>query len=358
MSSAFPDNDPHRLPDPESSRASTAPGGGAKILVYLLFLLAVVATIIMFFVDNDAWQKIAVVAALWAAFIGAVLVSRYSGQLSEEKARTRELEARSAAAIDNERARSKARELELERNYNDRVQEGRDETIASIREELAALRLQLSELSGLDLSEEQVSVRARAERIIELERTVQRAEETAATPSEQPEQPATRHRSPSPQQPQTPSDPSDGHRGGRRGAFATGSFTAVNWSGVDAEATTQLPLVVDNNPLNGADNGEVTPAQPQQDGDTGYAGVHERGGYGRQPAPSTEDWTPRAPQDADQDADQAPQGRGHAAPAEESGHHRRAAAQEEEPKGRRRADDGTSGVTVAELMAQLKKNSR
>jgi hypothetical protein len=182
MSSAFPDNDPHRLPDPESSRASTAPGGGAKILVYLLFLLAVVATIIMFFVDNDAWQKIAVVAALWAAFIGAVLVSRYSGQLSEEKARTRELEARSAAAIDNERARSKARELELERNYNDRVQEGRDETIASIREELAALRLQLSELSGLDLSEEQVSVRARAERIIELERTVQRAEETAATP--------------------------------------------------------------------------------------------------------------------------------------------------------------------------------
>lgn len=364
MSSAFPDNDPHRLPDPESSRGSTPPGSGAKILVYLLFLLAVVATVIMFFVDNDAWQKIAVIAALWAAFIGAVLVSRFSGQLGEEKARNRELEARSAGALDSERARSRARELELQRDYNDRVQEGRDETLASIREELAALRLQLSELSGLDLSEEQVSVRARAERIVELERTVQRAEEQAApdAPADRSAQAAQSGRSEqdspasasSAQDSATSREPSfSGHRGGRQGGFATGSFTAVNWSGTDSEATTQIPLVVSENPLGAADpaEGTTTDSAPQNGTTTGSdrQGSHERSAErsaSRQqspsPSPSPTGWEPRVPD-----------------PEPESGHHRRAAAPEEEEKrGRRRADEGTSGVTVAELMAQLKKNSQ
>lgn len=331
MSSAFPDHDPHRLPDPESSRASTPPGNGAKILVYLLFLLAVIATVIMFFVDNDAWQKIAVIAALWAAFIGAVLVSRYSGQLGEEKARNRELEARSAGALDSERARSRARELELERNYNDRVQEGRDETIASIREELAALRLQLSELSGLDLSEEQVSVRARAERIVELERTVQRAEDKAAEPTtdDSSDTSASSETSPS----------VEGHRGGRQGGFATGSFTAVNWSGADSEATTQIPLVVSENPLGGSNGTNGTAGT---DSTTAGTGVHERPAG---PSPSTNGWEPRVP-----DA---------GAQAPEPGHHRRPATPDEgESRGRRRADDSAAGVTVAELMAQLKKNSK
>lgn len=337
MSSAFPDHDPHRLPDPESSRASTPPGNGAKILVYLLFLLAVIATVIMFFVDNDAWQKIAVIAALWAAFIGAVLVSRYSGQLGEEKARNRELEARSAGALDSERARSRARELELERNYNDRVQEGRDETIASIREELAALRLQLSELSGLDLSEEQVSVRARAERIVELERTVQRAEDKAAEPTTDDSSDTSASSASSETSPSV-----EGHRGGRQGGFATGSFTAVNWSGADSEATTQIPLVVSENPLGGSNGTNSTSST------TAGTGVHERPAG---PSPSTNGWEPRVP-----DAGAAP-----AAPAgqPEPGHHRRPVSPDEgEPRGRRRADDSAAGVTVAELMAQLKKNSK
>ena len=340
MSSAFPDHDPHHLPDPESSRASTPPGNGAKILVYLLFLLAVIATVIMFFVDNDAWQKIAVIAALWAAFIGAVLVSRYSGQLGEEKARNRELEARSAGALDSERARSRARELELERNYNDRVQEGRDETIASIREELAALRLQLSELSGLDLSEEQVSVRARAERIVELERTVQRAEEKAAEPAT--DDPAETSATSSTSASSASSPSTEGHRGGRQGGFATGSFTAVNWSGADSEATTQIPLVVSENPLGGTGSVTGTDSGDAADSSTG---VHERPAG---PSPSTNGWEPRVP---DAGAGQAGQ--------PEPGHHRRPVNPDEgETRGRRRADDSAAGVTVAELMAQLKKNSK
>ncbi|WP_414122463.1 DUF6779 domain-containing protein [Corynebacterium nuruki] len=342
MSSAFPDHDPHRLPDPESSRASTPPGNGAKILVYLLFLLAVIATVIMFFVDNDAWQKIAVIAALWAAFIGAVLVSRYSGQLGEEKARNRELEARSAGALDSERARSRARELELERNYNDRVQEGRDETIASIREELAALRLQLSELSGLDLSEEQVSVRARAERIVELERTVQRAEDKAAEPTTDDSSDTSVSSETSPSV--------EGHRGGRQGGFATGSFTAVNWSGADSEATTQIPLVVSENPLGGSNGTNGTTGT---DSTTAGTGVHERPAG---PSPSTNGWEPRVP-DAGAQAGKA--GKAGQAAQPEPGHHRRPATPDEgESRGRRRADDSAAGVTVAELMAQLKKNSK
>ena len=84
MSSAYVPDDSHRLPDPSSRSASRTPGGGLKILMYLVFVLALAATIIMFFVDSEVWLTVAVITSLWAAFFGAILVSRYSGILSEE----------------------------------------------------------------------------------------------------------------------------------------------------------------------------------------------------------------------------------------------------------------------------------
>ncbi|WP_291476247.1 DUF6779 domain-containing protein [Corynebacterium sp.] len=382
MSSAYPSPDPHRLPDPSSARPTRAPGGVSKLLMYFLFVLALFATVIMFFVDSDVWMNIAVIAALWAAFIGAVLVSRYSGALGEESSRNRERDARRVAELDAERAEHRRREAELEKSYADRGDTGRDETLESIRLELAALREQLSDLSGLDLTEDQVAVRARAERIIELERhsTPPTAANTAKaggtdTSSDASGRSPFASRSPfQREQEESEAAPETGrthqapesHQGGRRGGFATGTFSAVNWSGTDSEETSMLPLVVDTRDSRYSDAGESAP-EP----------VTEK--------PAERTWAPRQPEKAAPEATAAeaaeaaeaepeesapsftaPTAGHHEAPEEEIGHHRRRRAESpavtEDSHGRRRADerpeDGNSSVTVAQLMAQLKKNAK
>lgn len=330
--------------------------------MYFLFVLALFATVIMFFVDNDVWMNIAVIAALWAAFIGAVLVSRYSGALGEESSRNRERDARRVAELDAERADHRRREAELEKSYADRGDTGRDETLESIRLELLALREQLSDLSGLDLTEDQVSVRARAERIIELERhsAAPKSGEAAAadTPSAASAASAASPfaaRSPFQREQQEPAASPEGgrthqapesHQGGRRGGFATGTFSAVNWSGADSEETSMIPLVVDTRDNNGGEDAGAEASAPAS-------------------APEPPQKEPAQPEESTPSFTTSAAGH-HEVPEEEVGHHRRRRAESpaapEDSRGRRRADerpeDGNSSVTVAQLMAQLKKNAK
>lgn len=372
MSSAYPSPDPHRLPDPSSARPTRAPGGVSKLLMYFLFVLALFATVIMFFVDNDVWMNIAVIAALWAAFIGAVLVSRYSGALGEEFSRNRERDARRVAELDAERADHRRREAELEKFYADRGDTGRDETLESIRLELAALREQLSDLSGLDLTEDQVAVRARAERIIELERHSATPKAGGTGEAAAADSPSTASaaspfasRSPFQREEEPTAAPESGrthqapesHQGGRRGGFATGTFSAVNWSGADSEETSMIPLVVDTRDTRdnkGGDAGASAPEPTQEKpAESTWASRQQKQAEPAQPEESAPSFT-------------TPTAGHHEVPEEEAGHHRRRRAESpaapEDSRGRRRADerpeDGNSSVTVAQLMAQLKKNAK
>ncbi|WP_130840890.1 DUF6779 domain-containing protein [Corynebacterium neomassiliense] len=339
MSSAYPSPDLHRLPDPNSAQTTRAPGTGWKLLMFLLLALALAATVIMFFVDNDFWINMAVIAALWAAFIGAVLVFRYSGALGEETTRSEERDARRLAELDAERAEHRRREAELEKTLAQSAADGspaRDETLESIRAELAALRAQLSELSGLDLSEDQVAVRARAERIIELERR------SGETPAPGTPEGAASSAAPVPSAAPEVSGEDRGpgaapHQGARRGGFATGTFSAVNWAGADSEETSMIPLVVDTRDIDRDRPAPSAPAEsPAPAGPTAEtSGIPAAGGFPAGQAGGAED-------------------------SGQAGHHRRT-REVEDPHGRRRADEraGAGGsVTVAELMAQLKKNAR
>ena len=314
--------------------------------MYLLLALAVVATVIMFFVDSDIWLNIAVIAALWAAFIGAVLVSRYSGALGEETTRAEERDGRRLAEMDAERAEHRRREAELELSFAERSDGDRDGTLESIRAELEAMRLQLSELSGVELTEEQVAVKARAERIIELER---RSE--PATPSESTAASAMGSSWDQPSSPEVP-EPSvpETRRGGRVGGFATGSFSAVSWNGTDAEETSMIPLVVDTRNVLAAD--DSAPHGSHEAPATPAAPVAEEPAAPAEPeAPS---WFTRAGTASYENPEPAP------VESAEPTHHRRRAEEPDTGGHRRDADhhDGSGSVTVAELMAQLKKNAK
>ncbi|MEJ6020332.1 DUF6779 domain-containing protein [Corynebacterium sp. H113] len=141
----------------------------AMILMLVFIGLAVLASVIMLFSSSTAWMKIGVLAALWAAVIGAVLVTRYRRQVQEQRTRMKDIEERHQLELDRELATHREQELILEQNYLDSLETQNDNTISELRAEIVALREQLSELLGDGFDDERVALRARAERLRELD---------------------------------------------------------------------------------------------------------------------------------------------------------------------------------------------
>ena len=75
-----------------SQVASNEPSSFSRFLMFGLVVLALLASVLMLFMDSDGWLKVALIAALWAAFFGVVLVLRYAGalKLAREQAENQE----------------------------------------------------------------------------------------------------------------------------------------------------------------------------------------------------------------------------------------------------------------------------
>lgn len=164
------------------------------LLMAALVVLAVAASIIMLFATSTGWMKIAVLAGLWAAVVGAVLTTRYRRQLAGERRRRDELERRHRAELDKELATHREQELILEQNYLDSLDAGRDETLAQLRAEIAALREHLAELLGENIEDERIALRARAERLRELDAPAQPSPMRDPQAHDRPEPRARAHR--------------------------------------------------------------------------------------------------------------------------------------------------------------------
>lgn len=365
---------------------------GPRVLMVLLVVLALIASILMLFLDSDLWLKIAVIASLWAAFLGIVLVSKYSSALRAEQKRVNTLERAHRAEMEREVAGYQQREAALKENYTRQLRNQRDEHLEQLRHELISLRAQLAEMSGEELDDEQTAVRARAERIIELDRGGQqpadrRYQSGKAGQAGQPGQPQSaqseqaKKRAARSSQPgasaraaSSAGSPTFGHNSEpssdrRASAFSTGTFAAVKWTGDNTEETTQIPIVVDSSSSSSAQSGASgaqaaanrgsEAAEPKAAG----RGQHERREAAQapqqeraaQPAPRTEpafrsyEPSQAASEQASESAQKsaAPQ----AKQGEQGGAH-------EYRAGRRRADENAKGLTVAELMKRFQQNDK
>lgn len=372
---------------------------GPRVLMVLLVVLALIASILMLFLDSDLWLKIAVIAALWAAFLGIVLVSKYSSALRAEQKRVNTLERAHRAEMEREVAGHQQREAALKENYTRQLRNQRDEHLEQLRHELISLRAQLAEMSGEELDDEQTAVRARAERIIELDRggsqPADRRYQTGTSGQaewKQPQAGQTKKSAARSSQPgasaraaSSAGSPTLGHNSEpssdrRASAFSTGSFAAVKWTGDNTEETTQIPIVVDSSSSSSAQSGTSgaqaaanrgsEAAEPKAAGrgqheqrEAAQAPQQERAA---QPAPRTEPafrayepsqaaaeqaTTEQASGSAQKQA--APQAEQAAKPAadEKRGAH-------EYRAGRRRADENSEGLTVAELMKRFQQNDK
>ncbi|MBC2681294.1 DUF6779 domain-containing protein [Corynebacterium anserum] len=338
----------------DMSRTNTSKEGGmSKLLMGGLIVLALIASVLMLFLDSEVWLKIAVIAALWAAFLGAVLVNRYSSALSAERDRSRQLQRTHSAELAREKSQAKEREAQLKSSYEQRFRDQRDEHIEALQQELAAMRQQLSLLSGGKYgTEEQTSVHARAERVREIgggsARSAQPAGATVTPKSEA-------RKEESRQAGASSSQPAGRSSGGRAPSFSTGSFSAIKWDGQNKDETTELPLVVDTTAL---DEDSSRPASEQSSQQSSQPAARSGGSAkskGERPAYTQFVPGGQRSKEAAVNHHSAHQTKD-AASGYVGGHRRKDEAHEaDQRRGRRRADEANNGLTVAELMARFKR---
>lgn len=352
---AYADHQSNDVTNPSSNDGLTEKT--AVILMSVLLVLAVIASIVMLFASSAGWMKVAVLLALWSAVIGAVLVTRYRKTIALERKRLETIEELHKVELDRELATHREQELILEQNYLDSLEGNNDDNIAALRAEVFALRAQLAEFMGEDFDDEQVALRAQAERLRELDSPQQASPMKNPTGHDRPTPRATSHRA---------EMTANGTVGAHTQHGGTGSASSASQV-EDAEATdmrrtfspsgqpVDVPEVADSKDNATAAkekfstnsfraiNWQETPAEDA--GDEFQGGAHEAHGA-RHPfaAPESADDSdsPTRQLQAIRDEDLA------GVPAHEQ-------AQEPASHGRRRAEDNKGSLTVAELMAQMRQ---
>lgn len=335
-----------------SSVAANEPSGLSRFLMFGLVVLALLASVLMLFMDSDGWLKVALIAALWAALFGVVLVLRYSGALKLAREQVENRESYFQSQLEHERAQLEKREAATQAKYAaeaKKSQDQRDKHLEELRAELAHMRKQLAELTGENFDEgEQRAVRATAERVRELGHSTGGQAPRAAGGSAGRVAGQTAGQTQSAGQKSAGQQEAQPHKAQHRSKpkFNSGTFAAVNWTGQDSEETSQLPLVVDTTAMDEAKRAEhkatqQKPTQPKP--------AQKR----RAQMPSAEAVRPsRARTSAAQEAGAQD------AAAKQAG---QAEAQTEATAtthGRRRADEVENGLTVAELMQRFKNREK
>lgn len=368
---------------------------GGNVWMIVLIALALIATVIMLFSDSAVWLQIALLAALWAAICGFLLVSRARHERERLEAEAASREREYQAEIDALRARHEADHYALEAA---RAGEGLPpavdlEVLREIREELATLRNQLEDLSGREFGYEPAALQAEARRVKEIEARADRVAPSEPQPAQpkpesqqQPNQWATKPtpapqqpkpQQPKPQQPkaQPKPQPQPKPRADQWGADQWTSApqrpAANSWGAAGAnDDTSRIEPVRDEgenqaiNALSKQPKQEAPKQQPKReephvhrgpssDAVAGRVGSH-RAPEGRNPLTDLirerqEELEKERQRQEEERRRQAEEARRVEAETE-------AAAEGSETRGRRRADANREGaLTVAELLARSKK---
>ncbi|NKW60639.1 hypothetical protein GS931_10345 [Rhodococcus hoagii] len=136
------------------------------MIVAGLVVLAVVASLLLIFSESVQLLRVGLVVALWAATLGAIAMTKYrvSPRSTRPRFATAEGVRTAARARDHRTPRIRTRC----RGAGSRRTGRRGETIAALREELAALRKNLEVLFDGRLPEDRVALRAESMRVQEI----------------------------------------------------------------------------------------------------------------------------------------------------------------------------------------------
>lgn len=141
-----------------------------KFFTGILILLGLVASVFLVFSDNVQMVRVGLVAALWAAAIGALAATRFRRESAVDKAKVGDLQKVYQLQLEREVAARREYELGVESRVRREV--GADGAeLAALRAELTVLRESLQRLFDGDLGFERPALRADAVRVQELPRS-------------------------------------------------------------------------------------------------------------------------------------------------------------------------------------------
>ncbi|MFI6870636.1 DUF6779 domain-containing protein [Nocardia sp. NPDC050406] len=141
-----------------------------KFFTGILILLGLVASVFLVFSDNVQMVRVGLVAALWAAALGALAATRYRREAAVDKAKVGDLQKVYQLQLEREVAARREYELGVESRVRREV--GADSAeLAALRAELTVLRESLQRLFDGDLGYERPALRADAVRVQELPRS-------------------------------------------------------------------------------------------------------------------------------------------------------------------------------------------
>ncbi|MBL1077358.1 hypothetical protein JK358_23430 [Nocardia sp. 2] len=138
-----------------------------KFFTGVLLLLGLVASIFLVFSDNVQMVRVGLVAALWAAVIGALAATRFRRESAIDKAKVGDLQKVYQLQLEREVAARREYELGVEARVRKEI--GADaEEMAALRAELTVLRESLQRLFDGDLPFDRPALHADAVRVQEL----------------------------------------------------------------------------------------------------------------------------------------------------------------------------------------------
>ncbi|MDL9938603.1 hypothetical protein QSJ18_17795 [Gordonia sp. ABSL1-1] len=128
-------------------------------LLGLLIVLALAASILMVFTDDlSMTASLAVIAALWAAVIGAILVTKFRRQAESAEAKSRDLRLVYELQLEREIAARRQYELDVETTIRKEVAQEGNEELAELKAQVLALRSSLEMLLGESLPEQRTAL--------------------------------------------------------------------------------------------------------------------------------------------------------------------------------------------------------
>ncbi|WP_280313378.1 DUF6779 domain-containing protein [Nocardia abscessus] len=137
------------------------------MFVGILILLGLVASVFLIFSNSVQFVRVGLIAALWAAAIGALAATKYRKEADIDKAKVRDLQ--TVYELQLEREVTARREYELGVEARVREEVGADAAeLAALRAELTVLRQSLQRLFDGDLPMDRPALRAAATPIKEL----------------------------------------------------------------------------------------------------------------------------------------------------------------------------------------------
>ncbi|WP_354670634.1 DUF6779 domain-containing protein, partial [Amycolatopsis solani] len=132
------------------------------------FVLAIGATLALVLSDDLRYLRLGIVAALWAALIGAFLAVKYRKHAAQSEDAVAEAQAVYELELEREIAARREYELEMEADNRSAADSRGREELEALRAEVSALRDSLQSLFGGEVLLERVALTAQATRMRKL----------------------------------------------------------------------------------------------------------------------------------------------------------------------------------------------